>query len=45
MLISVLGWVLSFSIGVTLQRRLRDPHHASHVIFTLVALGDVARWW
>ena len=26
----------AFSIGVALQRRLRDPHRASHTIFTLV---------
>jgi hypothetical protein len=34
-LTSVLGWVVSFAIGVTLQRRLRDPHAASHVVFML----------
>jgi predicted permease len=35
MLISVLGWVLCFSIGVSLQRRLRDPQRLSHFIFML----------
>jgi predicted permease len=34
-LISVLGWVLCFSIGVSLQRRLRDPQRLSHFIFML----------
>lgn len=36
MLTSVLGWVVSFAVGVALQRRLRDPHRASHILFTLV---------
>ena len=36
MLISVLGWLVCFAVGVTLQRRLRDPHAVSHLIFTLV---------
>ena len=37
MLISVAGWLVCFAIGVALQRRLRDPHRASHTIF-MVAL-------
>jgi predicted permease len=32
-LISVLGWVVCFTIGVSLQRRLRDPQRISHLIF------------
>ena len=35
MLISVAGWLVCFSIGVALQRRLRDPHRLSHLIFMI----------
>ena len=35
MLISVAGWLVCFSVGVALQRRLRDPHRLSHLIFMI----------
>jgi predicted permease len=34
-LISVAGWLVCFAIGVALQRRLRDPHGLSHLIFMI----------
>ena len=36
MLISIAGWLVCFAIGVALQRRLRDPRRASHLIFMTV---------
>ena len=36
MLISVAGWLVSFAVGIALQRRLRDPDRASHAIFMIV---------
>ena len=36
MLISIAGWPACFAIGVALQRRLRDPHRLSHLIFMIV---------
>lgn len=36
MLISIAGWLVCFAIGVALQRRLRDPRRASHLIFMIV---------
>jgi 4-amino-4-deoxy-L-arabinose transferase-like glycosyltransferase len=35
-LISIAGWLVCFAIGVALQRRLRDPRRASHLIFMIV---------
>jgi predicted permease len=35
-LINLAGWLACFAAGVALQRRLRDPQHASHVLFLLV---------
>ena len=35
MLISVAGWLVCFAFGVALQRRLRDPHGLSHLIFMI----------
>jgi predicted permease len=32
-LISLAGWIVCFAVGVALQRRLRDPHRVSHLIF------------
>ena len=36
MLITVAGWVLCFAAGVALQRRLRDPQRASHILFLII---------
>jgi predicted permease len=35
-LISIAGWLACFAAGVALQRRLRDPQRASHVLFMFV---------
>ena len=35
MLINLVAWVVSFTCGITLQRRLRDPRHASHTLFLI----------
>ena len=36
MLISIAGWLACFAAGVALQRRLRDPQRASHLVFMFV---------
>lgn len=36
MLTSILGWLACFAAGVALQRRLRDPQRASHLLFLFV---------
>jgi len=36
MLITIVGWVLCFYGGVELQRHVRDPLRASHILFMLV---------
>ena len=36
MLISIAGWLACFVVGVSLQRRLRDPLRASHLVFLFV---------
>jgi predicted permease len=35
-LISIAGWLACFAAGVALQRRLRDPQRASHLLFQFV---------
>jgi predicted permease len=35
-LISIAGWLACFAAGVALQRRLRDPQRASHLVFMFV---------
>ena len=36
MLLTIVGWVLCFAGGIALQRRLRDPQRASHILFVIV---------
>ena len=33
MLITLAGWMVCLAAGVALQRRLRDPRRASHILF------------
>jgi predicted permease len=36
MLITIIGWILCLAGGIALQRRLRDPQRASHILFVIV---------
>ena len=36
MLITIVGWALCLVGGIALQRRLRDPQRASHILFMII---------
>jgi predicted permease len=36
MLLTMIGWAASFACGIALQRRLRDPQRASHLLFMTI---------
>jgi predicted permease len=36
MLITIVSWTLCFAAGIAMQRRLRDPQRASHILFVII---------